>query len=73
MRPIGIVILLALILFLLITHIIGDKKLNKKMVVSKLIGMIGIYYIVHFIFSYSLIATGLHNIHYLVETLIGNL
>lgn len=28
------------------------------MVVSKLIGMIGIYYIVHFIFSYSLIATG---------------
>ncbi|EMI9087326.1 MULTISPECIES: glycosyltransferase family 39 protein [Bacillus] len=58
MRPIGIVILLALILFLLITHIIGDKKLNKKMVISKLIGMIGIYYIVHFIFSYTLIATG---------------
>ena len=58
MRPIGIVILLALILFLLITHIIGDQKINKKMVVSKLIGMLGVYYIVHFIFSYTLIATG---------------
>ena len=28
------------------------------MVVSKIIGMIGIYYVVHFIFSYTLIATG---------------
>ena len=30
MRPIGIVILLALILFLLITHVIGDQKLIKN-------------------------------------------
>ena len=58
MRPIGSISLLALILFLLITHIIGDQKINKKMVVSKLIGMLGVYYIVHFIFSYTLIATG---------------
>ncbi|MBO1581557.1 glycosyltransferase family 39 protein [Bacillus sp. XF8] len=59
MRPIGLVILLALACFLFLVHIIGEQKISKKMVLKKLVGIIGIYYIVHYIVSYSFIAAGI--------------
>ncbi|MGG2066997.1 ArnT family glycosyltransferase [Bacillus sp. S14(2024)] len=59
MRPLGSVILLALAIFLCIVYIIGNENVKKAMVFKKLIGIIGVFYIVHYVCSYSLIAAGI--------------
>jgi hypothetical protein len=58
MRPIGIVILLALTFFLCVVYFIGKEKVKKRTVFAKLVGIIGVFYVVHYMFSYSLIAAG---------------
>jgi 4-amino-4-deoxy-L-arabinose transferase-like glycosyltransferase len=58
MRPIGAVILLALGIFLFVIYFIGKEKAKKRVILGKLVGILGIFYLVHYIFSYSLIAAG---------------
>ncbi|WP_369900908.1 glycosyltransferase family 39 protein [Bacillus manliponensis] len=59
MRPLGSVILLALIIFAVIAYMLGKKQVKKKTIFAKLVGIIGVFYIVNYVFSYSLIAAGI--------------
>lgn len=58
MRPLGSYILLAVVLFLLISHFLGTDKKQKTVAIKKGMGILVTFFVVHTIISQLFIATG---------------